>query len=287
MLLRLTAAALNLVYPPYCGVCRSRMPLPLDWQERLALPAICNECCPLPLSPDAAEKEDALPCTHAENPAAPLAGPCLCCGAAAAVLSPDSRTCLVCSVFPPPFSQIRSCLPYVGKTKRAICSFKYGGQRSLAAYFGELLAGYLTGEPQMGLPFPQTDWELALPVPSSQSALRKRGFNHVGSVLKIMCRKTGIKPAVLVLRSSRVRRTQAGLALRERVSNVRNAFSASPAVEGKNILLVDDVITTGATAWDAARTILDAGAERVDLLTVARSPRFTANRIAAALHQRN
>src|ERR1044072_2209632 len=98
-----------------------------------------------------------------------------------------------------------------------------------------------------------------------------RGFNQSELLARAVSRRTGI-PVAKALSRPRSTRTQAGLSNHARRQNVTRAFRARP-VEGKRILLIDDVMTTGATAAACALALKRAGAQRVTLLTVARADR--------------
>lgn len=126
-------------------------------------------------------------------------------------------------------------------------------------------------------------WDMLLPVPASKAALRKRGFNHIGLISKSLAKLLQVPADLFTLYSAKERAAQAGLLLADRPGNAENAFLARERrVKGKRILLIDDVITSGATAAAAAHALLDAQASSVDLLTFARSPHFQKNRIAVA-----
>jgi ComF family protein len=99
----------------------------------------------------------------------------------------------------------------------------------------------------------------------------KRGFNQSELLARLLARRTGL-PLLKALSRPRSTRAQAGLSNHARRMNVTRAFRARP-VEGKRILLIDDVMTTGSTATACAQALKRAGARRVALLTVARADR--------------
>jgi ComF family protein len=213
---------------------------------------------------------------------------CPQCGEPSSTPASLSDKCVACTIFPPPFSCLRSVLIYLGSTKQVLKRFKYGKQRPLADCLGRLLAQAAQGRIAEVPPFMDTNWQLLVAVPSSLDALRVRGFSHLGLVIREMSRILELPADNLAIRSGGLRRTQAGLPLARRFNNVANAFYVVPKkVVGKKILLIDDVVTSGASLWSGAKALLDAGAESVDALTVARSPRFQVNRITAALHAKS
>ncbi len=280
MPLSLASRIADFLYPPYCTVCLAVLPSDLNGASYLSAP-FCNNCMPSELyaaaSPGQRQGAGRTNLKEAQDTRAY----CRQCGAAACSLCPGSDICIVCAAFPAPVRQLRSALVYAGAAKRAICAFKYRAQRSMAPYFGRLLAQTLAGNLPDHPAFVEPRWDVVLAVPSSTDTLRGRGFNHVGLAARNFCRITGLKLDLLALRSSRIRKPQAGVPLNERTRNVQNAFQARTRLKNLSVLLLDDVITSGATVWAATNAVLTAGALSVDVLTIARSPRFSINRISA------
>jgi ComF family protein len=113
-----------------------------------------------------------------------------------------------------------------------------------------------------------------MPVPLHTRRLRERGFNQSLLLARQVSRKRSIPLNFTALWRSRQTQPQTQLSGPERQKNVRGAFEVrnAEAVAGKRVLLIDDVFTTGATVQECAKALLDAGAERVDVLTLARVP---------------
>jgi ComF family protein len=128
--------------------------------------------------------------------------------------------------------------------------------------------------------YPDTGHDVLVPVPLHPKRLRKRGFNQSLLLAREFSQRKGAPGVPLVLPRALVRArstaTQAGLSLSEREANIKGAFVVvSPGkIKGMRLLLVDDVLTTGATARACARALMDAGALRVDVLTLARAVRM-------------
>ena len=144
---------------------------------------------------------------------------------------------------------------------KLVQSFKYGHRLALAGYLGRQLA-MLAGN------FPA---DLIIPMPLHPLRLRERGFNQALELARPVSKAWRVP---IDQRScSRIRHTpaQAGLPWRERARNVRAAFHCSADFSGKRLLLVDDVMTTGASLDELARTVKLHGAVRVVLLVVART----------------
>jgi len=152
---------------------------------------------------------------------------------------------------------------YEGELRKLIHIFKYGKVRSLARPLGALLAAALPREER---------FDALLPVPLHWWRAFQRGFNQSHLLAREVARRTGIR---LIRPVRRVRPTppQAGLSNAARRTNVGAAFQVRGRLTGLRLLLIDDVMTTGATANACAAALKRAGAARVTLLTLARVDR--------------
>jgi ComF family protein len=151
---------------------------------------------------------------------------------------------------------------YEGVLRELIHLYKYGKVRTLA----RPLSGWLA----QALPRDEA-FDALVPVPLYWRRRWQRGFNQAELLARGLSRRTGI-PVVTALGRVRPTPAQAGLSTSARRRNVAKAFRARD-VQGKRILLIDDVMTTGATATSCALALKQAGARRVALLTVARVDR--------------
>lgn len=174
------------------------------------------------------------------------------------------------SVRPPQFvDRCAGALDYAQQVRTAVHRLKFRGRQSIAAPFGRLIAYQV--RMQMDEPFDLVAW-----VPTSAHNLRTRGYDHARLIAAETARRLET-PLVQALR--RVRRTEPmfGLSAAERRANVFDAFCAEKdaPLPGARVLIVDDVLTTGATLSECARTLKDAGAERVcaAVLAVAKKTR--------------
>ncbi len=149
---------------------------------------------------------------------------------------------------------------YEGLLKRAIHLLKYCGLRGLAKPLSGLLAE---------MPVPEA--QIIIPVPPDIKRLKARGFNHSSLIARELSKRLSIPLELDGLIKVKSTAQQVNLKREERLRNMRGAFRALRDFRGKRILLVDDVITTGATASECARALLRAGAEEVYLVAVARS----------------
>lgn len=166
---------------------------------------------------------------------------------------------------------------YEGVLRKLIHLYKYGKVRTLARPLSGMLA--------QAMPRDEA-FDAAVPVPLNWRRQLHRGFNQAELLAQGLSRRTGI-PVIRALGRVRSTPTQAGLSNRARRQNVSRAFRArggSRHIQGKRILLIDDVLTTGATAASCALALKQAGARRVALLTVARVDRRMDGRRLAADH---
>jgi competence protein ComFC len=154
---------------------------------------------------------------------------------------------------------------YEDALRELIHLFKYGRVQTLAAPLGRLLA--------RALPLDQT-FDVIVPMPLHWRKRWQRGFNQSELLAQEISRRTHL-PVRTALRRVRYTNAQAGLTNAKRRENVSGAFRArkSESLRGRRVLLVDDVMTTGATAASCARALRLAGAKHVTLLTLARVDR--------------
>lgn len=186
------------------------------------------------------------------------------CERCAIAVPAGQAVCGECLREPPPFERTIAALDYEAPWSALIARFKFHGGIELAPLFAGLLREAASGQPAP---------DLLLPAPLSDARLRERGFNQSWELAR---RLAPSADARLLLR---IRDTphQVDLPLERRASNVREAFAIEPLrraeLAGRNVVLVDDVMTTGATAAEMARTLLLCGASRVQLWVLARTPR--------------
>ena len=162
-------------------------------------------------------------------------------------------------------SRAAAVLRYEGVARRLVHALKFRGHDILAAPSGALMAATARAR---GL---DRGPGAIVPVPSTTRRNRDRGYDPGALLAEEVARQLG-RPLRTLLSRVREAPPQSTLPATLRRRNVLGAFASSPAARGLHLLLVDDVMTTGATAFEAACTLRAAGAARVDLLVLARTP---------------
>jgi ComF family protein len=238
-------ACLDLLFPPFCPLCRGR--LGEGRQDPL-----CGGCW-----------------AGLERLTPPY---CRCCGRPLGRLAPDAPAedgpCEPCRRRRPPFAYARAAALYGGRVREALHVLKFGGKAALARPLGDLLAE--AGGAR--LPLGQVD--CLVPVPLHPAREAERGFNQAALLAGRVGRRWGVPVEARALSRHRATAPQTELDAAERRRNVRGAFvlGRGGAVGGRHVVLIDDVLTTGATAAECARVLRRAGARVVGVLTVARVP---------------
>lgn len=240
---RVSDALLNLLYPDSCLICSAPVHRAQD----------CSVC---------------APCWSKVRRLGLRRPWCPSCGLpfAGFELGQD-HLCGGCAQRTPPYSGARSFGLYSAEMRCLVQAFKFRGRRNLAGLLGPLLAEAFTES------WSRADIDVIVPVPLHPGRKRERGFNQSGLLADGLGALLGMPVDHRAL--VRVRRTvpQVGLTDPERVRNVRRAFACGTAerIGGKRVLLVDDVMTTGATVESAALALMRGGAWRVSVLTAARA----------------
>lgn len=182
---------------------------------------------------------------------------------------PDDLCCRDCQSRPPAFHQALAPLLYRPPVDDLVAGLKYHHRLALSRVLADLFAEAATGRESL----PQ----ILLPVPMHPSKLRRRGFNqalelarHLGKRLDIACS------------AGKLCRTidgthQRGLSRRRRLKNLRGVFGVSGTLP-RHVALVDDVITTGATAEELSQMLRNAGVEVIEIWAIARTPRDSARK---------
>jgi len=191
---------------------------------------------------------------------------CARCGMAFEIAVEPGQVCGACIAKPPAYQRARAALVYGDVSRELVLGLKYQGRRdglaALSAWMGS--AGKELLE----------EADLIVPVPLHYFRLVRRGFNQSGWLAAALSKSSGVRVSVDALKRARATPIQGGLSADGRRRNVQGAFRVrngrKKLVAGKRVLLVDDVMTTGATAEACALTLKRAGAKCVDVITLAR-----------------
>jgi competence protein ComFC len=235
----LMQSLLDLVYPPRCEVCEVFGPQPL-----------CADCL-------------AQVALHT----LPL---CERCGALLPRTLHGRTVCQECAETRRHFDGARSAGVHAGTLRSAVIQFKFHNRRRLQVPLARLLADLVLREPAppQGLPLREVD--CVVPIPLHPGRRQWRGFDQAQLLTTELAQMVGL-PLVVGLARTRPTTPQLQLSPGDRERNVRDAFAPLGRVlEGKRVLLVDDVYTTGATANQASRAAKAGGAAAVYVLTVSR-----------------
>ncbi|MCL1915827.1 MAG: ComF family protein [Desulfovibrionaceae bacterium] len=236
----------------------------------------CRVClAPMSVRPVSEEAPEARACGICANclagfpwraaPACPMCGEFL----------PLAELCPHCQLSPKPWRQAYFLAAYSGTLRDLVRRIKFNGQLSLAEGLGMLLAV------RSGLAEKRADYDRITPVPLHPRRQATRGFNQALEIARPLAATLGIPLSFNSLLRVEDTRPQSGLTRKKRAENLRQAFTADDSWQNLRILLVDDVLTTGATLHAAASALLRGGALYVDVAALARTP---ARNMGAALN---
>ena len=223
----------------------------------LALPSLCAVC------NGWGSQRVCDPCRHRYTP------PALRCATCALRVEPGVLRCGACTLEPPPFSAAVAAVDYAFPWNSFVTRLKFHAALDLAPTMAGLLADAAR---RSGRPLPDG----LLPVPLGRDRLAQRGLNQAWELARRVSRHLGVAAHADLLHRLVDTPRLADLPREGRAQAIRGAFGLAPGasrhVQGRSFALVDDVMTTGATAAEAARTLRATGAASVELWVFARTP---------------
>jgi len=191
---------------------------------------------------------------------------CACCGAPFDFAIEGAHRCPSCYAAPPAYDRARAALIYDDGSRGLILGFKHGDRLHAAPAFGAWVA-------RAGAELLE-DADIVTPVPLHRLRLLRRRYNQAALIAAAAGEKAGVMHLPDLLERHRATPSQSTLGPVARARNVAGAFRLNPShadrVKGSRIVLVDDVLTTGATVSACARVLRRGGAARIDVLTLAR-----------------
>ena len=231
-------ASIDFFLPPVCLLCGRRL------DDAAGKAGFCRPC-----------RADIIPLGRAHC--------CLC-----ARPFPDatsSHLCASCLKSPPGFVRVHAAGRYQGTIKDAVHRLKHCNQLLLARPLGVILGEVVAPAA------PDGRFDCILPVPLHRHRLRARGYNQAVEIARPLARQLGLPMETRLLQRARQTQPQQGLSAGERRRNLRKAFALAGTLSGARVLLVDDIMTTGATVQECCRTLLRGGAREIQVAVVGRA----------------
>ena len=238
----------QLIFKPNCLLCAQNI-AQNDKNIRPSIHAVCRACLDeLPWHPNTS---------------------CPQCGLASSGSDLNAMVCGSCLNSPPDFDATKAVFLYEFPIDAMILRYKYGNSLNLGDTFGEFLAEKMHVEDCF------KNIDLIIPMPMHPQRLKERGFNQALEITKLLSRNCKQKLDYSSVERQTLTPPQASLPLKERVKNIKGAFKVNvdqlDIIKGKSIAIVDDVMTTGASLNELAKTLKKAGAANVECWVIART----------------
>lgn len=236
---------LDIIYPPRCHIC-----MDISYNNSAENPHICDNC-------SRSFKKISHPY-------------CSICGIPFISKADEDHLCGKCLLKRPYYDEMRAPYLYEGPIMYAVQRLKYSGRSYIVNSLGHLLGEFA------GAWLGNTENMILLPVPLHVKRMRQRGFNQSILLAREANKVLRASPDYETLKRIRNTNTQTGLKLKERRRNVKGAFEVlnDSKIKGKDIILLDDVATTGSTINECARVLKKAGCRNVYGLVLARTAVF-------------
>lgn len=226
----------NFVFPPFCPICERE----LKGNERL----ICNDC---------------------YNSVRLIEAPfCRRCGAP---LKNNGKPCVYCKNNHFHFSRVRALGTFSSPLSEMIHLLKYDRKTSIAEHLGILLGNLLLSDPEL------SSANTIIPIPLHKTRMRERGYNQSRLLAEMVSSISHKRLSINAVIRAKATKSQTQLAPGERAKNLKDAFTvvSKEMVKNRKIIVVDDVMTSGATLDEISKPLLEAGAETVYGLILARA----------------
>jgi ComF family protein len=183
-------------------------------------------------------------------------------------LEEGGEFCYICRKKQPKyaFNKLRSVFIYKDKIRDLILKFKYGNRTYLSEYFANTMANFINSNDFL------RDADIIIPVPLNIFRRLKRGYNQAHLLAIKISKQTGIPYFKTILFRQKITKPQFKLSKKERFLNMQGSFYVKNKnlIKKKNVLLIDDICTTCATASNCAKVLKEAGAKRIYVLTLSR-----------------
>lgn len=199
-------------------------------------------------------------CAECERLVVPV-DPDTCCQRCGWATTSDGRWCHRCRDWPDNVLRVRSRFEFAGPVRDSILRMKYRGEYARTTWHAEHLQTLIVDS---GWDIP----DVVMPIPLHRRKLRSRGYNQSEKLARYLARRLNVPVEEYLIRIKETQ-SQTSLSGEERRRNVAGAFACNLAIAGTDVLLVDDVVTTGATMLECASACIDAGASRVRGISIA------------------
>jgi len=177
-----------------------------------------------------------------------------------ALVAYDGQLCGNCLASAPEFDATMALLRYQHPLDSMLQRYKYGQSLTMANTFATLLSASINTQP-----------DIIIPMPLHPQRLQERGFNQSLEIARLIAQQLNIRLEANVCKRIKLSPPQASLPLKQRVKNMKGAFSCTSRVDNLRVALLDDVMTTGASLNALAKAVKSAGASHVECWVVART----------------
>ena len=190
---------------------------------------------------------------------------CPQCGLASSGTGLNRTVCGNCISSPPDFDATHAVFLYQFPIDAMMQRYKYGNSLNIGDSFGRFLSEKINSETHL------KNIDLIMPMPMHPARIKQRGFNQALEIAKVLAKNNPEKLDYKSVIRQKLTPPQASLPLKQRVKNIKGAFRVTNDLTGKRIAIVDDVMTSGASLNELAKTLKKAGAEHVECWVIART----------------